>query len=111
MQSLGHTATWLEDYDEARQFLQDVVGSGAGPRRRCRLDVSSFLPVRSRVPKWPIGQRLRSGCGVRADLERSRGPVTRPLLAWFAWPGLKRELGKEDDCRAHLTEAAAIYTS
>ena len=54
-----------------------------------------------------MGQRLRSGCGVRADLERSRAR-NETSFSLVCLARVEAGIGKEDDCRAHLTEAAAI---
>ena len=107
VQSLGHTATWLEDYDEARQFLQDVVGSARdqGAVAALTFPLSCLSEVEYRSGRWA------SAYALAAESERISKEVGARNETSFSLVCLARVeagIGKEDDCRAHLTEAAAI---
>jgi DNA-binding CsgD family transcriptional regulator len=107
VQSLGHTATWLENYDKARRFLNDVVSSARdqGAVAGLTFPLSCLSEVEYRTGRWASAYALAAESERISEVVGGRNELSFSLVCLAR---VEAGIGREDDCRAHLTEAAAI---
>jgi DNA-binding CsgD family transcriptional regulator/tetratricopeptide (TPR) repeat protein len=107
VQTLGHSAMWLGEYDEARRFLNYVVTSARDESAIAGLafPLACLSEVEYRTGQWTSAyalanesERIAREVGARSELSFSLVCLAR----------IEAGMGKEDDCRAHLGQASAI---
>jgi len=107
IQSLGHSAMWLEEYDGARHFLNDVVTSARDQSAPGGLafPLSCLSELEYRTGRWidayalaTESERIATEVGERNELSFSLVCLARVEAA----------TGREGECRAHVFQALDI---
>jgi DNA-binding CsgD family transcriptional regulator len=107
IQSLGHSAMWLEEYDGARHFLNDVVTAARDQSAPGGLafPLSCLSELEYRTGRWidayalaAESERIATEVGERNELSFSLVCLARVEAA----------TGREGECRAHVLQALDI---
>jgi DNA-binding CsgD family transcriptional regulator/tetratricopeptide (TPR) repeat protein len=107
IQALGHSAMWLEEYDEARRFLNEVVRSARDQSAAGGLafPLSCLSEIEYRTGRWTDAyalatesERIATEAGERNELSFSLVCLAR----------IEAASGRENECRAHVLQALDI---
>jgi DNA-binding CsgD family transcriptional regulator len=107
VQTLGHSSIWLEDMDEARQFLGGVLTSARAQEavRGRSFPLACLSELAYRSGRWTDAyalavesQQVAEAVGERSELAFSLECLAR----------VESATGKEEACRAHVAESLRI---
>jgi DNA-binding CsgD family transcriptional regulator len=107
IQTLGHAATWVEEYDQARQFLGAMVSAARAQSAAAGLAfaLSCLSELDYRTGKWAEAyahaaesERIATELG-----ERNEVPFALVCLA-----RVEAASGREAECQAHVAQALHI---
>jgi DNA-binding CsgD family transcriptional regulator len=107
VQTLGHTATWLEEYDEARRFLNGVVTSARDRSAPGGLafPLACLSELEYRTGRWTDAYVL---AGESERIATEVGERSERSFSLVCLARVEAATGREVECRAHVLEALGI---